>query len=335
MLTAYYAFGLSLCANIPIPGLITSSLKGEIDVRVWLKSVPDWLEEKLAAQQAIRYSSPYQDEHGKPTLRVWEIADGDYFHLAYADSTEFIVNRTGTEIWANWHDDLTLEDTSTYLLGPILGLVLTLRGVTCLHASAIAFDDKAIALLGPRSAGKSTTAAAFARLGYSVLTDDVVAIDDRGDSFLVQPGYPRLRLWPDSVNALFGAGDALPLLTPNWDKRYLDLSSREYKFQHKPLPLAAVYILGERADDPAAPFAEAVSANTGMMSLVANSYATYLKDKNMRAQEFDLLSRISARVPLRHVTPHADAAHLSRLCEIIIDDFQMVALSNQSMTEAK
>jgi hypothetical protein len=221
------------------------------------------------------------------------------------------------------------------LLGPILGFVLTLRGTTCLHASAVAFDNKAVALLGPRSAGKSTTAAAFARLGYSVLTDDVVAIDDRGDSFLIQPGYPRLRLWADSVGALFGAGDALPLLTPNWDKRYLDLTSRDYQFQQKPLPLAAVYILGERSDDSSAPFVEAVSANTGMMSLVVNSYATYLKDKKMRAQEFDLLSRISARVPLRRVTPHADAAHLSRLCEIIIDDFQTVVLSGQSMAEAK
>ena len=334
MSTTYYAFGLSLCSNIPIPGLISSPPTGEIDVRIWLQSVPDWLEERLAAQQAIRHSSPYQDEQGKPTLEVWEIAGG-YFHLLYADATEFIVNSSGAEVWARWPGGMTLEDTATYLLGPVMGFVLILRGITCLHASAIAFDDKAIALLGPRSAGKSTTAAAFARMGYPVLTDDVVALDDRGDSFLVQPGYPRLRLWPDSVNALFGAGDALPLLTPNWDKRYLDLMSRDYKFQQRPLPLAAVYILGERSDNPAAPFVEAVSANTGTMALVANTYATYLKDKSMRAQEFDLLSRISAHVPLRRVTPHADAAHLTRLCETIIDDFQRVALSDQNLAEAK
>jgi hypothetical protein len=334
MSMAYYAFGLSLGANIPIPGLISSPLTGEIDVKVWLKSVPNWLEDKLASQQAIRYSSPCQDEQGKPTLRVWEIAGG-YFHLVYSDATEFIVNRSGTEIWARWPDELTLEDTATYLLGPVMGFVLILRGITCLHASAIAFDNKAIAMLGPRSAGKSTTAAAFARLGYSVLTDDVVAIADHGDSFLVQPGYPRLRLWPDSVNALFGESDALPLLTPNWDKRYLDLMSQDYKFQQKSLPLAAVYILGDRSDDPVSPSVQSVSANIGMMALVANTYATYLKDKAMRAQEFDLLSRMLNHVPLRHVTPHADVAYLSRLCEIIIDDFQTVGLSDQNMAEAK
>lgn len=321
MSIGYSAYGIRLHADIPIPGLLSSSLADEIDVKVWLKSVPGWIEDKLTAQRAIRYSSPCQDEQEKPTLRVWEIAGG-YFHLIYSDATEFIVNPMGTEIWARWPDELTLEDTATYLLGPVMGFVMILRGTICLHASAIAFDDKAIAMLGPRSAGKSTTAAAFARLGYSVLTDDVVALDDRGDSFLIQPGYPRLRLWPDSVDALFGEGDALPLLTPNWDKRYLDLTGQEYKFQQKSLPLAAVYILGDRSDDPRAPFVQAVSANTGMMALVANTYATYLKDKAMRAQEFDLLNRILNHVPLRHVTPNADTAYLSRLCEVILDDFQ-------------
>jgi hypothetical protein len=210
-----------------------------------------------------------------------------------------------------------------------------LRGITCLHASSIVFDGNAIALLGPRSAGKSTTAAAFARSGYPILTDDVVAVGDEGDRFLVQPGYPRLRLWPDSADTLFGEKNALPLLTPNWDKRYLDLMSGNYKFQRKPLFLAAIYILSERSDDQAAPIIQAVSATEGMMALVANTYATYLKNKSMRAQEFDLLRRILTHVPLRRVTPHADSAHLSRLCEIIVKDFQRVTCFDRNLAEAK
>ena len=42
-----------------------------------------------------------------------------------------------------------------------MGFVMLLRGIVCLHASAIAIDDEAIALLGPAGSGKSTTAAAF------------------------------------------------------------------------------------------------------------------------------------------------------------------------------
>ncbi|MBA3757231.1 MAG: hypothetical protein H0X02_13890 [Nitrosomonas sp.] len=216
---------------------------------------------------------------------------------------------------------MTLEDTATYLLGPVLGFILRLRGHTCLHASAIAVGDAAIALLGPAGAGKSTTAAAFAKANYPVLSDDVVALSHEGDEFLVQPAYPRLRLWPNSVNTLYGSVDALPRLTPSWDKRYLDLTLDGYQFHQQPLPLRAIYILQERTKDPA-PFVEAVPPGIGLISLVGNTYSTHLLDKTMRANEFRSLDRLLASVPLRQVTPHADPTYLTDLCDTILRDYQ-------------
>src|SRR5690348_16585408 len=102
-----------------------------------------------------------------------------------------------------------------------MGFVLRLRGALCLHASSVAVGDSAVALVGLPGAGKSTTAAAFACAGFSVLSDDVVALADEGPQFYVHPGYPRVNLWPDSVQELFGSEDALPRITPTWDKRYL------------------------------------------------------------------------------------------------------------------
>jgi hypothetical protein len=43
----------------------------------------------------------------------------------------------------------------------------------------------------------------LAKRGYSVLAEDVVTLDDRGDHFLVRPAYPCIRLWPASVKALY------------------------------------------------------------------------------------------------------------------------------------
>ena len=126
------------------------------------------------------------------------------------------------------------------------------------------------------------------------------------------------------MKALYGNETQLPKLTPNWDKRYLDLNER---FQRQPLPLAAIYLLGSRRDDTAAPFVEPLDKSDGLMSLVANTYATKLMDKQMRAREFELLARVLNNVPLRRVTPHADPGRIPELCENIIDDFKSLKKS--------
>lgn len=266
------------------------------------------------------YVSGSQDEGGEPSLRIWKLDKEGCFRIRYGDGTEFFLTESGDKIWATWPDSLTLEDTATYLLGPIFGFLLRLRGVTCLHASAVAVDGCAVALVGAAGAGKSTTAAAFAQQGYPVLSEDVVALRDQGDSFLVQPGYPLIRLWPESVRSLYGAEDALPPLTPNWNKRYLDLTQNGFNFQRQQLPLAAVYVLDERSDDPTAPFVESLPSQAGLITLVANTYANYLLDREMRAREFELLGRLVNNLPLRKLTPHSDPARSPELCRFILDD---------------
>ncbi|MGH9801062.1 MAG: serine/threonine protein kinase [Blastocatellia bacterium] len=285
--------------------------------------MPDWREEVLQSAQA-RYTTPYENDFGEPVMQAWDLASGEYVRLLYADSTEFIVDRYGTQIWVTWPQSQTLEDMATYLLGPVLGLVLRLRGLTCLHASAVVLGEQAIALVGASGAGKSTTAAAFAQTGYQVLADDIVALDEQAGGFLVRPAYPRVRLWPSSVEALYGSEDALPLLTPTWDKRYLDLMESSSGFQTQPVPLAAIYFLDERSSDSNAPYIQPLPDNQKLVTLVANTYANYLLDKQMRATEFGSLGRLCQRVPLRKVTPHADPKLLPELCRAIVEDFQTI-----------
>ena len=308
-------YGLGVIANRTIPGVPASTITSE-DVRISFGSLPAWLPEVSASQIETSYVADYKSECGDPALRVFRVLDGRYYRFCYADRTEFLINEAGTEVWARWSDPLTLEDTVTYLLGPVMGFVMLLRGIVCLHASAVAIGNEAIALVGPAGSGKSTTAAAFANRGYSILAEDVVTLDDRQDHFLVRPGYPCIRLWPASVKALYGSEMHLPKLTPNWDKCYLELS---HGFQTQPLRLAAIYLLGERQDDAA--LIETVDRANGLMSLVANTYATKLMDKQMRAREFELLTRVLSNVPLRRVTPHTDPGRLPEMCTRILTDF--------------
>jgi hypothetical protein len=313
----YSAFGLSLRTNLRIPGLVPSSVVSSADTQIWLDAWP--LSPRIRDLPGdVWYVSEGQDEN-TPALRVWRLAGGAYFRLLYSDGTEFLVDRAGSEVWATWPDSSTLEDTATYLLGPVIGFVLRLRGVTCLHASAVAVGDRAIALLGPRNAGKSTAAAAFCRLGHAVLADDIVALSERNDLLQVQPAYPRLRLWPDSVAHLYGSADALPRLTPTWDKRALDLTQNGGRFQQQSLPLAAIYVLAGRSADPE-PRIESLRGREKLLTLLANTSVGYLLDASMRGQEFESLGRLVSSVPVRRVVSPADPAGVSRLCQHILND---------------
>ncbi|MDH3444334.1 MAG: serine/threonine protein kinase [Deltaproteobacteria bacterium] len=313
-------YGLRLCANHRVPGLDYSPVAWPWDAQIFFGFMPPGLKEIENSDAALWYVSDYQDEHGSPSLKIWKESNGGYYRMRYSDGTDFLVDEQGARIWATWSDRSTLEDTTVCLLGPVLGFILSLRRILCLHASAIAVGGRAIAIVGSAGAGKSTTAAAFAQLGYPVLSDDIVALS-KEQPLLVQPGYPRVRLWPDVVKALYGSPDALPRLTPTWNKCYLDLAGEGSRFQQKPLPLGAVYILGERSHDPVAPFMSAVPLRSGLIALVANTYANKLLDDAMRAQEFAVLCQLMADVPVRQVTPHIDSSRLSQLCHTILEDF--------------
>jgi len=201
---------------------------------------------------------------------------------------------------------------------------LRLLGTVSLHASAVAVADRAIALVGLPGAGKSTTAAAFASAGFPVLSDDIVALADQGTQFLVQPGYPRVNLWKDSVRRLFGSEDALPRITPTWDKRYLPLGQNGHHFASSPLPLAAIYILDSRESSLTAPIIEGVPGKEAFMALVANTYVNYLLDQDMRRTEFDVLGRVVSEIPVRRVRPPAECSAIFNLCEAIEADAKRV-----------
>jgi len=318
----YSVYGLRVLTSQPLPGLIALGQPDAWDVQIDLGTLPPWLMALPANRAEPLYISPYQDDAGQPLMTVAELRGGEFYRLRYADGVEFIVDRPGARIWASWPDPWTLEDVATYLLGPVLGFTLRLRGVTCLHASAIALDGRAVALLGPPGAGKSTLAATFAMRGLPVISDDVLALSRHDGRLVVQPGSPRIRLWPDSVMALYGSPQALPRLTPTWDKRFLDLTRDGYRFQHQPLPLGAIYLLGERGSDAAAPRIEELSATASLMALVANTHANHLLDETMRAQEFECLGHVVSSVPVRRVIPHEDPAFLSKACDAILDDAQ-------------
>jgi hypothetical protein len=90
--------------------------------------------------------------------------------------------------------------------------------------------------------------------------------------------------------------------------------------------LGALFILGERTTLPDAPRIEPLVPKEGLLSLVANSYATNLLDKDMRAVEFEFLGRMLQRVPVQRLIPHEDPAQIGRLCDVVLRSLDIAML---------
>jgi hypothetical protein len=330
----YRAFGLALRADRAIGGLPQAgdAPHPSAELRVWFEKRPP-IADLSSDTGRLWYVSPYLDNDGHPLVSGWELDDGRYLVFRYTDGAEFTFDRQGHNIWVRWSDPLTFDDAVSYLLGPMMGLALRLRGVVCLHASAVSIDDGIIALIGQEGAGKSTTATAFAEHGYRVASDDVVPLfESAAGGWHAHPAYPRLRLWPSSVDLLANMSARFPRLPDDWGIRryYVDFDQHAYSFETRSLPLTAIYLLDRRTDDPRGPIVDAVSAQERLMTLVANTFAARALDPAMRAREFADLARLVEHVPVRRVKAHVDPARLPALCNAIVHDVQQLVAQHAS-----
>jgi hypothetical protein len=129
-----------------------------------------------------------------------------------------------------------------FAISEALGLILQQRGYFLLHGSAVKVGDKAVVFVGVPGAGKSTTVAAFAKAGYTVLSDDMTAItfDDSGRP-VVLPSYPQIKIWEESVRNL---GFDQSTLEPAYEghQKYI-LRQSEQSFPKSAISLDQIIVL--------------------------------------------------------------------------------------------
>lgn len=314
-------YGHACAVNFDWPWCPPAPSGKTVDLRIALGSLGPFDDGARARLTPYR-RRPAADPALPPTVAVGRGDDG-HFRVSYGDGAEFVIDAAASEVFGvSRRDELSLDDLLVYLQGPVLGFVLRLRGVTCLHASAAIAEGRAFGLAGGAGIGKSTSAAIFARLGLPVLTDDVLALRDRGTGFDVQPGLPRVLLWSESVRALFGDPEALPLVVRGWDKRFLDLTRPGYRFGGQATPLGALYLLGERLPRRASPEITALRGAKAVAHLVAHTYANDFLDAELRARELEALGRLANQIPIRLVRAPDDPAKAAQVCEAVLADFR-------------
>jgi hypothetical protein len=310
MIYAYGAGGLTLVADRGLYGLPPVA-PAAADIRVHVDARPSWA---VSHAPSPYYASPNVNERGTPSLQVSR-ADAGYV-FTFVDGASFWIDGDGSEIWMTFAT--TVEDACTYLAGPVLSFALRLRREFSLHASAVAFGDRAVAFAGAHGAGKSTTAAALGRRGHAVMTDDILRLTPIETGWQAHSFGNLLRLWPDAEPLVFGSAGTLERLTPFWDKRAVAIGAGGVPAAPASLPLAGIAFLSPDEFCTAAVIRPLPSA-AALIRLAANSSAGYLLDGPGRRAEFDQIASIAATVPGVDVARPANAVGNAEWLEMLID----------------
>lgn len=279
----YFCYGLRVNSEISIPEL-SESRSGNPDVVVRYGDVepPESREEEWG-------SRTIRNESGVITL--------------WMDQVGGLEAHSGREIIISPSEGAEERGFRFLVAGIGFGLILHQRNVSSLHASAAVVRGEVVAFIGGKGMGKSTTAAALHEEGYPIVTDDVLPYQIRTDGIDVLPAFPNLKLFSDSVEAVFGEDPRnAPRVDPRGDKR-----TREVRqgFSGEALPLRCVYVLDWK-EHGTSPESLAIAGKEACLELLRNSFALrILKTDGTPPDELHRLSQLTNRVPVRRLArPH-------------------------------
>lgn len=302
----YRAYGLTLSSNRMLT-FATAAPEGRADVVIHMMEndrLPAGFK-TLARGRWLPYPPARADDG------LLHAPDAGLFGFRFRDTSEFVCSADGSAIWGSWDPDLRFEHVAAHVLNSVLGFTLRLRGLACLHASSVVVEGHAALFVGDSGMGKSTTAGGLARSGFPLLTDDFVALRPAGTHWLIDPGYPSLRLFLDSGRALSnGDSGALTPISPLRRKHYLNVT-QSGSASATAAPLGMIYLLNGRAahceTTPVTPL-------TATVELLRHLYPWRLIGAPEWARDFKTVAAVAQSVPTRLLTlPN----RLDRLDEVI------------------
>lgn len=283
-------YGMRVCSQLPLPCIRID--KGEPDVEVYFEGM------------IPRVLSPPP----KTLLREWK-EQNNHWLLRYLFNEghilEFLFDLDGKRIrirqsYPDWQNSVFV------LLMPALAAYLHLQGKSIVHVSSLVRHNESFLVAGVNGSGKSSLAGALVAEGLALHSDDIGVVAMESLRPVIQAGYPRLKITLQTAAALGWNESSLKTIfftDPEYEEKWLDVSSMEDGFHDSPAPLRAIYILSHRSAEIDVPQIEPLPAGQGALALTPHLYGdTWLQRAGRRtmsicAQLADSVPVFSLRLP--------------------------------------
>lgn len=236
--------------------------------------------------------------------------DGSAF-VEWLTAIQFTISRDGRLVtfFASAQSDRRL--VFDFLVAQVMSVALLQRGIETLHATAVEFDGRAIALVGDCGFGKSTLAAACMQAGARLVTDDLLVLDRAPDGFRVLPGAQRIKLTPDVAALTIGERDGVPMDDARGKSIY-PLTDAE--FSRQPVPLERIVVL---RPDSAAQKVEPLTRTAAFHALLQATFNPLDTSPDRLRGHMEFFTRLAATVRVEALAVPWDAGGLGRNAAVV------------------
>ncbi len=219
----------------------------------------------------------------------------------------YVLSRDGSLVLCD-PNQIAHWEWQAFLIGQVLPLAAVLHGLEAVHASAVGLAEHAVALVADSHGGKSSLAVNLALRGASFVTDDVLALERRGQRIVAHPGAAITSVRHAEASAL--GQTALERLgtVVGQDEHELRMAVER---EQRVLPLGAIYFIVRR-DQPGEPLVEEVSAPDPRL-LLGSTFNGFVRATERLVNQLDLYAHTARTVPVFRaiISPGVDARTLA------------------------
>lgn len=320
MVYRYQLYGLSISSTTEIRYLTPANADSTIDVTAIFHR--QCQRQEQAASDSWEFGYPAFNGLQVGAAETWK--KGDRYKIRFRHPhgglLEFILSANAVDVFIS--NDVPEIDAVSFLIGPVLTAVCRLRRSTCLHASVMAMHGRALALVGEKGAGKSTTAAMLAKKGVQHIADDVAVLSEMSGQIITQTGYPFMRLTPQVAKLCTYETDNIDKVLSVGDKYYVPANTPGCETAGPNwVPLKHIYVLHPIADKNAANEIIPMEPATALRELNSHASVKYIADKETQKRDFEIYANIARANNVSKIRRANNLARLDSLCDLLIQDF--------------
>lgn len=293
----YAAHGLTIESPFNLPDLLQTNSPADVKI-IYGKLTEDFVAETLGETKIFN----------RPGCQTRVSTRG--LMLEWARVGKVLI-RNGNEVIVEPEDGTEEADLQPFLTGPVLSVLLHQRGNLVLHGSSVNVGGNAIAFLGSKGFGKSTLAASMQVRGHHLITDDILPVTFEGNAAKTFPGYPKIKLFPDSVEAVGEVPAHLPLIHRWVDKHSFQCAEN---FQTSPVRLSRIYILSQGDET----LINQLDFQMAFIEITRNSHlGRFLEALDCRRQHFEQCQQLVQTVPVFQLQRSQRLDSLPEVCALL------------------